>query len=80
MSAVQSFKNTLETSILPFLSGMPLVFCVSDTYPEELLGSGNDVSNDDRCTKWIDDMLVVWVKDESADNLAYRTVRVRFEE
>jgi hypothetical protein len=59
---------------------MPLVFCFSDTYPEELLGSRNDVSNDDRCTKWIDDVLVVWVKDESADNLAYRTVRVRYEE
>ncbi len=53
---------------------------MSDTYPEELLSSRNDVSNDDRCAKWIDDVLVVWVKDKSADNLAYRTIRVRFEE
>ena len=59
---------------------MPYAICVSDTYPEELLGSRNDVPNDDRCAEWIDDVLVVWVKDKSADNLAYRTIRVRFEE
>ncbi len=41
------------------------------TYPEELLGSRNDVSNDNRCAEGIDDVLVVWVQNKAAHNLAY---------
>jgi hypothetical protein len=41
------------------------------TYPEELLSSRNDVSNDDRCAERIDDVLVVGVKDQTVDHLAY---------
>jgi len=42
------------------------------TYPEELLSSGDDVSDDDGCAERVDDVLVVWVKDEATVDLAYR--------
>ena len=32
---------------------------------QEVLLSGNDVSNDDGGAKWEDDVLIVWVKDKT---------------
>ena len=45
------------------------------TYPEELLGSGNDVPDYNGCSEWIDDVFVIWVENESARHLAYERVR-----
>jgi hypothetical protein len=53
---------------------------MAETYPKELLGSRNNVSNDDRCAEGIDDVLVVRVEDESAHNLAYSMIIVEFED
>jgi len=39
------------------------------------LGSGNDVPDYNGCSEWIDDVFVIWVKDESARHLAYERVR-----
>ena len=38
---------------------------------EEVLLSGNDVSNDDGGAQWEDDVLVVWVKDQTGVYFAY---------
>ena len=38
---------------------------------EEVLLSGNDVSNDDGSAQWEDDVLVVWVKDQTGVYFAY---------
>ena len=40
------------------------------TYSEELLSSRDNVSNDNCCAERIDDVLVVWVKDETIVHLA----------
>ena len=39
---------------------------------EEVLLSGNDVSNDDGGAQWEDDVLVVWVQDQTGVYFAYR--------
>ena len=39
---------------------------------EEVLLSGNDVSNDDGGAQWEDDVLVVWVQDQTRVYFAYR--------
>jgi hypothetical protein len=44
------------------------------TYPEELLSSGDDVSDNDGSAEGIDDVLIVWVKDEAIVDLAYRNL------
>ena len=41
--------------------------------PEEVLLSGNDVSNDNGCSEGEDDVLVVWVEDQARVNFACRT-------
>ena len=38
---------------------------------QEVLLSGNDVSNDDGGAKWEDDVLIVWVKDKTGVDFAY---------
>ena len=38
---------------------------------QEVLLSGNDVSNDDGGTEWEDDVLIVWVKDKTGVDFAY---------
>ena len=38
---------------------------------KEVLLSGNDVSNDDGGAQWEDDVLVVWVKDQTGVYFAY---------
>ena len=43
---------------------------VLQSYPKELLSSRDDVPDDDGCAKWIDDMLVIWVENETTDHLA----------
>ena len=37
---------------------------------QEVLLSGNDVSNDDSGTEWEDDVLIVWVKDKTGVDFA----------
>ena len=52
------------------------------SYPEELLSSRNDVSNDDRCAEWINDVLVVGVQDQTVGYFAYierRRIKFRFD-
>ena len=39
-------------------------------YPEEVLGPGDDVPHHDGRAEGVDHVLVVWVEDESADDLA----------
>jgi hypothetical protein len=43
-----------------------LKFRVRTTYPEELLGPGNDVSHYKGGAKRINDVFVVWVKNKSS--------------
>lgn len=43
-----------------------------EAYSEELLCSGNDVSDDDGCSQGVDQVFVVGVEDKTADDLAYR--------
>ena len=38
---------------------------------QEVLLSGNDVSNDDCGAQWEDDVLVIWVKDKTGVDFAY---------
>ena len=43
---------------------------VLQSYPKELLSSRDDVPDDDGCAEGIDDVLVVWVENETTDHLA----------
>ena len=38
---------------------------------QEVLLSGNDVSNDDGGAEWEDNVLIIWVKDKTGINFAY---------
>jgi len=40
------------------------------TYSQELLTSGNNVSNHESGSQGVDDVLVVWVENQSVDDLA----------
>ena len=43
----------------------------SKTYSEKLLSSWNNMSNDKCSSKWVDNMFVIWVQDESTSDFAY---------
>ena len=44
----------------------------SCTYPEELLGAGNNVSDDNGGTEGVDDVLIVGVEDQTTGNFTCR--------
>lgn len=50
---------------------IPLHKPTKDTYSEELLGSGDDVSDNDCSAERVDDVLVVGVEDQTVVHLAY---------
>lgn len=67
-----------KPSLIEEIWGILLLHLVHEltvrTYPEELLSSGDDVSDDDGGAERVDDVLVVRVQDETVGNLAYKTI------
>ena len=48
-----------------------LVYLWIETYPQKLLGSWDDVADDEGRTKRQYDVFIVWMQDESVNYLAY---------
>ena len=44
---------------------------IQKTYSEKLLSSWDNMSNDKCSSKWVDNMFVIWVQDESTSDFAY---------
>ncbi len=48
-----------------------------NTYPEELLSSRDNVSDDDGGAEGVNDVLIVGMKDETSVHLAYKNSKFR---